>query len=365
MDNLNDIQKNGKWALVAMSGGVDSSVAAYLTVKAGYDTRGVTMNLYDNEMIACNSHTCCSLEDVEDARSVAFKLGIQYHVFNFKDEFEKTVIDPFVHAYETGSTPNPCIDCNRYMKFRALWVRAQMLYEDYIVTGHYGKIEYDQGSGRYLLKKARDLTKDQSYVLYSLTQEELSRTLFPLGDMTKEHTREIAMEQGFINAKKHDSQDICFVPNGDYAGFICRHTGKSYPSGDFVDQDGNVLGTHKGIIHYTIGQRKGLGLALKQPMYVTGIDVENNKVILGYNKDLMSTDFEVKDFNWIACEAPGSSMKADVRIRYKHHESPATITPMENNCVHIHFDEPQRAITPGQSAVAYDGDVVIGGGIIK
>mgnify|MGYP000842699148 CR=1 FL=1 len=206
--------------------------------------------------------------------------------FNFKDEFEKTVIDPFVHAYETGSTPNPCIDCNRYMKFRALWVRAQMLYEDYIVTGHYGKIEYDQGSGRYLLKKARDLTKDQSYVLYSLTQEELSRTLFPLGDMTKEHTREIAMEQGFINAKKHDSQDICFVVNGKYSDFIEQYREKTYPEGDFVDLEGNVLGRQKGIIRYTIGQRRGLGLSLKESMYVVAVDPEKNRVILGRNDDL-------------------------------------------------------------------------------
>ena len=354
-----------KRALVAMSGGVDSSVAAYLTVKQGYDTRGVTMKLYDNDTIMCNSRTCCSLEDVEDARSVAFRLGIPYHVFNFKDEFEDQVIKPFIHAYETGSTPNPCIDCNRYMKFRALWIRAQMLLEDYIVTGHYGRIQYDSGSGRYLLKKAVDLSKDQSYVLYSLTQDELSRTLFPLGEFTKDVTRQIAEEQGFINARKRDSQDICFVPDGDYAGFICGHTGKTYPQGDFVDMEGNVLGRHKGIIHYTVGQRKGLGLSLKEPMYVVRLDTEKNQVVLGRNRDLMTRTFTVKDFNWIACTAPGSSMKADVRIRYRHHESPAVITPLSENRVSITFDQPQRAITSGQSAVAYDGDVVIGGGVIE
>lgn len=358
-------ENSKKRALVAMSGGVDSSVAAYLTVKSGYDTRGVTMKLYDNDTIMCSSRTCCSLEDVEDARSVAFRLGIPYHVFNFKDEFEDAVIQPFIRAYETGSTPNPCIDCNRYMKFRALWIRAQMLLEDYIVTGHYGRIQYDSGSDRYLLRKAVDLSKDQSYVLYSLTQEELSRTLFPLGNITKDVTRQIAEEQGFINAKKRDSQDICFVPDGDYAKFICQHTGKTYPQGDFVDTEGNVLGRHKGIIHYTTGQRKGLGLSLKEPMYVVRIDTEKNQVILGRNQDLMTRTFTVKDFNWIACAVPGGSMKCDVRIRYKHKEAPAVITPLSENRVSITFDQPQRAITSGQSAVAYDGDVVVGGGIIE
>lgn len=235
---------------------------------------------------------------------------------------------------------------------------------DYVVTGHYAQIVQDETTGRYLLKKAVDASKDQSYVLYSLTQDQLSRTLFPLGGLHKTETRRIAEEQGFINAEKRDSQDICFIPDGDYAGFIEKYTGRTYPSGYFTDREGNILGEHRGIIHYTIGQRKGLGLALKKPMYVQELDMEHNRVILGDNADLFTREFDAKDFNWIATDTPASDIRAKARIRYKHKEAEATIVPTGPDTVHVIFDEPQRAITRGQSVVLYDGDYVIGGGTI-
>ena len=250
-------------ALIAMSGGVDSSVAAYLMRKQGYECIGATMKLYHNEDICIpKDHSCCSLDDVEDARAVAASMDIPYYVFNFSERFKEEVMDKFVHCYECGITPNPCIDCNRYLKFEYLYNRAKELGYDYVVTGHYAQIKYDASIDRYLLSKAVDVSKDQSYVLYSLTQEQLAHTQFPLGCMPKSKTREIAEQQGFINAKKHDSQDICFVQNGNYAEFIEDYTKKTYPEGNFVDVHGNILGRHKGIIRYTIGQRKGLGLSL-------------------------------------------------------------------------------------------------------
>ena len=251
-----------KKAVIAMSGGVDSSVAAFLTKSRGYDCIGATMKLFNNEDVCIpREKSCCSLEDVEDARNVAHSLGIPYYVFNFTDRFREDVIDRFVDAYETGATPNPCIDCNRYLKFEKLFLRAQEINCDYVVTGHYARIEYDETSERYLLKKAADETKDQSYVLYSMTQEQLRHTFFPLGNLRKSVVRKIAQEHGFVNAKKHDSQDICFVQNGTYADFIKQYTGKEYPPGDFILKNGTVLGRHQGIINYTVGQRKRLGIA--------------------------------------------------------------------------------------------------------
>lgn len=260
-----------KKALIAMSGGVDSSVAAFLMKEQGYECIGATMKLYQNDDIVINKeHTCCSLDDVEDARAVAHSMGMDHYVMNFKEHFKEQVMDKFVHCYECGITPNPCIDCNRYLKFEYLYQRAQELGMDYVVTGHYAQIVQDETTGRYLLKKAVDASKDQSYVLYSLTQDQLAHTQFPLGGMPKSETRAIAEAHGFVNAKKHDSQDICFVPDGNYAKFIEQHACKTYPEGDFVDVHGNVLGRHKGIIRYTIGQRKGLGLALKEPIGLSG-----------------------------------------------------------------------------------------------
>lgn len=352
-------------ALIAMSGGVDSSVAAYLIKEQGFDATGITLKLFDNEDIGEKKEkTCCSLDDIDDARSVCYKLGIPYYVYNFKDSFRENVISRFISAYENGTTPNPCIDCNRYIKFEKLMQRADELEFDYVVTGHYAVIEYDEKSKRFLLKKSADLSKDQSYVLYSLTQKQLSRTLFPLGNMKKEQIREIAENLGLINAAKRDSQDICFVPDGDYAKFIEQYTGKSYPHGNFVDENGRFLGEHKGIIRYTVGQRKGLGLALPHPMYVKKKDLEKNEVILCDNESLFSRELYASDINLISCEKIDKPMKLKARVRYNQSEQPATVEQLDENTLHIVFDEPQRAISYGQAVVLYDGDYVVGGGTI-
>lgn len=353
-----------KKALIAMSGGVDSSVAAALIKNAGYDCIGATMKLFSNEDAGIpREKTCCSLSDTEDARSVAARLGFDHFVFNFRGDFEREVISRFICAYENGQTPNPCIDCNRYIKFRSLFERARLLDCEYIVTGHYARIEHE--NGRYLLKKGLDESKDQSYVLYSMTQEELSHTLLPLGGLRKERVRELAEQYGFLNSKKPDSQDICFVPDGDYAAFIERHTGREYPPGDFVDESGRVLGTHRGIIRYTVGQRRGLGLALPEPMYVKYKDVENNRVVLAYDRGLYSETLTARDLNWIMFDAPPAEFRAQVKTRYKAKPADGTVTALENGRVKIVFDEPQRAVTPGQAAVLYQGDIVIGGGTIE
>lgn len=352
-----------KKAIIAVSGGVDSSVAAYLMKEKNYDTIGVTLKLFTNEDAGVREKTCCSLEDVEDARSVARRLGIEHYTFNFKDDFKTQVIERFIDAYENGRTPNPCIDCNRYIKFKRLLERAAQLGYDYVVTGHYARVEKD--NGRFLLKKGIDFTKDQSYVLYSMTQEQLKHTLLPLGGMRKTEVRKIAEEQGFVNAKKHDSQDICFVPDGDYASFIERCSGRTYPAGSFVDLDGNILGKHKGIIHYTIGQRKGLGLSLPKPMYVCGTCTENNTVVLGDDEDLFSCELDAEDINLIACDKLEQPIKVKAKIRYSQSEQPATVWQTGSDSLHVEFDEPQRAITKGQAVVLYDGDTVVGGGVIK
>lgn len=354
-----------KKALVAMSGGVDSSVAAYLTKEMGYNATGITLKLFDNEDIGEKKEkNCCSLDDIDDARNVCRKIGIPYYVYNFKDSFKENVIDRFIRAYENGTTPNPCIDCNRYIKFEKLIRRAEELEFDKVVTGHYSIIEYDKGAGRFLLKKSADLSKDQSYVLYSLTQKQLSKTLLPLGNLTKSYVREIAESLNLINAKKHDSQDICFVPDGDYAKFIEQYTGRTYPNGNFVDENGNILGEHKGIIRYTVGQRKGLGLALPCPMYVKEKNLEENKVILCENHRLFSKELYATDINLISCDRIDKPMRVKARVRYNQPEQPATVEQTDNNTLHIIFDEPQRAISKGQAVVLYDGEYVIGGGTI-
>lgn len=346
-----------------MSGGVDSSVAVYLMKQAGYDCIGATMKLYDNGEIGLDPRkTCCSLDDVEDAKLVAHRLGIPHYTFNFRDDFEEKVIGRFVRCYENGVTPNPCIDCNRYLKFEALYRRAMELGCDVIVTGHYARIAVEDG--RYLLKKAADKSKDQSYVLYSMTQEQLAHTVFPCGELGKSEIRKIAEEQGFCNAQKPDSQDICFVPNGDYTSFIEHYTGKNYPSGDFVDVSGSVLGRHRGIIHYTVGQRKGLGIASAAPLYVKEIRVGDNTVILGRDSDLFSCELNAEGFQWSAFDTPPQTLRANVKIRYRHREQSATIITIDESRVHIVFDEPQMAITRGQAAVVYEGETVLGGGVI-
>ena len=352
-----------KKALIAMSGGVDSSVAAYLMLKRGYDCTGVTLKLFDNDESAAEK-TCCSLDDTEDARSVCLKLGIPHYVYNFKDIFDEKVVGRFIAAYETGATPNPCIDCNRFIKFGKLFQRAEELGFDCVVTGHYASVEYNENENRYLLKKAPDINKDQSYVLYSLTQRQLAKTVFPLGEMTKEQVRALAEEMGFINARKHDSQDICFVPDGDYARFIEEYTGKSYPGGDFVDESGKVLGRHKGIIRYTVGQRKGLGLALPQPMYVKEKNLEENKVVLCPNSELFSRELLAGELNLIAFDKIEQPLRVSARVRYNQKEQPATVYQLDGSTIRVVFDVPQRAISKGQAVVLYDGDYVLGGGTI-
>ena len=300
-----------------MSGGVDSSVAAYLMKQRGFDCIGVTMKLFANEDIGISrEHSCCSLDDVEDARSVAYSLDMPYYVFNFSDRFETDVIDRFIHAYENGITPNPCIDCNRYLKFDKLYMRAKELDRDYVVTGHYARVEKDE-NGRFLLKKALDNTKDQSYVLYCLTQEQLSHTIFPLGEMRKSQAREIAESQGFINARKADSQDICFVQNGSYADFIEQYTGKNYPDGDFLDTNGNIIGRHKGVIRYTVGQRKGLGISAPEPLYVKAVNRVSNTVTLSYNDGLYSSIVKAGDINLISVPEIKGEMRVKAKVRYR------------------------------------------------
>lgn len=353
-----------KKVMIGMSGGVDSSVAAFLLQKESFEVIGATMKLYNNEDIDFVSEkTCCSLDDVLDAKSVCARLGIRHYTLNMTDDFKKEVIERFISAYQNGFTPNPCIDCNRYMKFSKMLHKAQELDIDYVATGHYARIE-KQGD-RYILKKAVDLSKDQSYVLYSLTQEQLKVTKFPLGNYTKQQVREIAEENGFVNARKHESQDICFVPDGDYSKFIEYYTGKTYPCGDFVDMNGKRLGEHKGIIRYTIGQRRGLGLALPASMYVVEKDVENNKVILGFNDDLFKKEVNVKNISFTACDGLDKPERLCAKIRYNQKEQPATVTQTDENHFKIVFNEPQRAITKGQAAVLYDGDTVVGGGTIE
>ena len=349
-----------------MSGGVDSSVAALLTKESGDECIGATMKLYNNEDIGVHREkTCCSLDDVEDARSVAYQMDMPYYVFNFTEDFHTEVMDRFVEAYENGCTPNPCIDCNRYLKFDKMFHRMQEIGYDYIVTGHYARVEYDENRGRYLLKKAVDDTKDQSYVLYMLTQEQLAHVKLPLGGLRKDQVRVIAEEHGFINARKHDSQDICFVPDGDYAKFIEKYTGKKTPEGDFVDKEGNYIGRHKGIIHYTIGQRRGLGIPAASRLYVCEISPKTNTVVLGDNADLFSSELEADSVNLISVDNLSEPKRVTAKIRYRHKEQPATAWQTPDGILHVKFDEPQRAITKGQAVVMYDGDEVVGGGVIN
>lgn len=355
-----------KKALIAMSGGVDSSVAACLMKEAGYECMGVTMKLFHNEDVGISrEHTCCSLDDIEDAAAVARSLSMPHHVFNFSDRFAEDVITPFICAYENGRTPNPCIDCNRHLKFEKLFHRAKELEYDYVVTGHYAIIEYNEETGRYELKKSADASKDQSYVLYSLTQEQLKHTLFPLGKLTKPEVRKIAENNGFINANKHDSQDICFVPNGKYTDFIRGYTGKEYPKGDFIGPEGEILGRHKGIISYTVGQRKGLGLSLKEPLYVKEVDPESNTVKLCRDEDLFSSELDANELNLISVAEIKEPMRVKAKVRYRHTEDWATVVQTSEDTIHVVFDKPQRAITKGQAVVLYDGDTVVGGGTIS
>ena len=355
-----------------MSGGVDSSLAAKLMQEQGYECIGCNMRLYmdcsgfdkEEELPAEKKpqKTCCSAKDAEDARQVAKLLGMPFFVLDLSYDFQREVIDKFIASYEKGLTPNPCIDCNRYMKFGRLLERADTEGCEKVVSGHYARLE--EKDGEIYLKKAVDESKDQSYVLYCLPKEQLKRLAFPLGELTKAEVRKRAESYGFVNANKKESQDICFVPDGDYAEVIKKRTGKEYEPGDFVDLSGKVLGRHKGIIHYTIGQRKGLGIAFGEPRYVAKIDVDRNEVVLATNEDLFSGTVEVIEANWLV-KPKTEPFRCNAKIRYRQKEQHATVTPTGPDCFTIEFDEPQRAVTPGQAAVLYDGDIVLGGGIIK
>ena len=352
-------------ALIAMSGGVDSSVSAALMKEKGYECIGVTMKLYENEDAGiAREKTCCSLEDTEDAASVARSLDMPYYVLNFTDDFRCKVMEKFVQSYVNGITPNPCIDCNRYMKFEHLYRRGQELGCDKIVTGHYARVLQNKETGKYELWKAVDDTKDQSYVLYSLTQEQLAHTEFPLGDYPKTKVREIAEQHGFINARKHDSQDICFVPDGHYERFIESYLGRKLPSGNFVDEQGNIIGRHKGIIHYTIGQRKGLGIAAEEPLYVKEIHPDANEVVLSSHQSVFSQVLYAEQFNWISMQAPETVIKVLAKVRYRQQAQPAVAECLSDGRVEVRFDEPQRAVTKGQAVVLYEGEKVLGGGTI-
>ena len=348
-------------ALIAMSGGVDSSVAALLMKEEGWDCIGITMKLYDNDDIAMiGEKTCCSLEDTEDARNVARKIGIPHHVFNYREDFKEKVMDPFVSCYLKGMTPNPCIECNRYLKFERLYRQAQILGCQVIVTGHYARVREDEKG--FHLMKGIDPRKDQSYVLYALTRDQLAHTRFPLGAYSKEEIRQIAMEHGFLNADKKESQDICFIPDGDYRGFIERCTGTVGKEGDFVDREGHVLGTHHGYYGYTIGQRRGLGISAAHRLFVTDIIPEENKVVLGSEEDLMGQDLVAGDFNWIEEIYPGEILQA--RVRYHQVEKDVQVNVLDDGRVLVHFLKSQRAITRGQALVLYRGDTLVGGGTI-
>ena len=347
-----------------MSGGVDSAVTALLCQQAGYDAAGCTMRLWRPAPEQTGGRVCGSDKDVNDARAVCEHLGIAHTVLDFGARFEETVIRDFIDEYQSCRTPNPCTVCNRCLKFGALLDAATELGFDKIATGHYARIEQAE-SGRYLLNKASDPSKDQTYFLWQLTQEQLSHTLFPLGNMTKAEARAIAEQHGLVNAHKSDSQDICFVPDGDYAAFITKTTGATYPRGNFVDEDGKVLGQHAGIIRYTVGQRKGLGIALGEPMYVKSKNATDNTVTLCKNDALFTTRLDADRINLIAAERLNAPIRATVKIRYAHAPAAATVTQTGNDSLHVEFDTPQRAVAPGQSVVIYDGDIVIGGGIIR
>lgn len=342
-------------ALVAMSGGVDSTVAAYLTLQSGMECAGATMRLYTQSETACGSN-----QDAEDARAVAQRLGMPFHLIDASADFRCEVMDKFVDYYLHGLTPSPCIDCNRTMKFGHLLSRALELGYDTLVTGHYAQILRNET--RYLLKKAADSTKDQSYFLCMLTQHQLAHTQFPLGGLTKEQVRSIALEQNFVNARKRDSQDICFIPDGNHRRFLEQYT--TFSPGNYLDLEGNVVGTHQGAIGYTRGQRKGLGLAMGVPVYVCHTDVAQNTVTVGPNEALFRRSLRATDWNFFPFDTLTAPLRICAKVRSRMAEQPATVYPQEDGSAIVTFAQPQRAITPGQAVVLYDGDLVIGGGTI-
>jgi tRNA-specific 2-thiouridylase len=362
---------------VAMSGGVDSSAAAAILKDQGHELVGFTMQLWNQRRgLSVDEHgeplpsRCCSLDDVYDARRVAEELGFPFYVLNLERDFERDVVAPFVTSYLNGETPIPCVSCNSRLKFASLDRLAASLGCDKVATGHYARVEYSAETGRYRLLRGRNLHKDQSYFLWELTQEQLSRSMFPLGEMSKPEVREVARRSELAVAEKSESQEICFVPDGNYAGFIDRYLEAEGESerlpgaGEIVNSEGEPLGAHGGIHRYTVGQRRGLGLASERPLYVVSIDAARNRVMVGGQEELLSAEFTSAGVNWVAIDSPREPVRAEVRVRYRHEPSPALITPLPEGRASITFDEPQRAITPGQATVFYRGEEVLGGGWI-
>lgn len=363
---------------VAMSGGVDSSAAAAMLKAAGHDLVGFTMQLWnqrrglsldaDGEPLPSR---CCSLDDVYDARRVAEDLGFPFYVLNLEREFERDVVEPFVESYLAGETPIPCVACNSRLKFASLDRLARSLGCDKVATGHYARVVHDEEAGRYRLLRGLDRRKDQTYFLWELTQEQLSRAMFPLGEMTKDDAREQARRHELYVAEKKESQEICFVPDGDYAGFIDRYLeaegrGERAPrDGDIVDTDGQIVGRHDGVHRFTVGQRRGLRVARQLPLYVVRVEADENRVVVGHAEQLLREEFTASGVNWISIPEPAGEVRADVRVRYRHEEAPATITPLPHGRARIRFDQPQRAVTPGQATVFYRGEEVVGGGWIE
>lgn len=347
-----------KKVLLGMSGGVDSSVSAILLKEAGYDVIGTTLELYGG--------SCCNISTNLDAKKVCEKIGIPHFTFNYTEEFKKYVVDDFIDCYSNCKTPNPCIECNKHLKFGVMYEKAKQLGCEYIATGHYAKTEFDDKYGKIVLKKAKNLAKDQSYVLYNIPSDILPKVLFPLGNFnSKDEIRQIAREHELVVANKPDSEDICFIPDGNYKTFLENNSNLKPKQGNIVDKNGNVLGKHKGLYYYTIGQRKGLGISYKVPLFVTGFNKNRNEVIVGEMEDLFKKEMEVCNVNLLLIDKLENEMKVSVKTRYSSKQANATISPLENGNIKVEFDEPQKSLTPGQSAVFYIDDIVLGGGKIK